>query len=236
MFFMSQDFFNGEFMSFDSDFPKRIAQARTTVGLTQAALASLAGVVQRQIAAYEGGEAKPREKTLVRLASALGTSVEWLTTGNGEAPDLSQYIPTASLRQIPLITPEMIPSWVADGKLKTHKFHPCNAEVSERAFAVEIIGDSMAKSTNDGISFPPGSIVTFDPAEKVFNKDFVIALLENGMTTFKQVFMDMVSVSLSAIDIRYPMIHLQKEKIDNGSVTLIPAVYLEVPLYKITSR
>ncbi len=233
---MSQEFFNGELMSFDADFPKRIAQARTTVGLTQAALASLAGVVQRQIAAYEGGEAKPRDKTLVRLASALGTSVEWLKTGKGEPPELDQYIPTLNLRQIPLITPEMIMPWIGAGKLKTHKLHPCKVEVSEKAFAIEIVGDSMAKSTSDGISFPAGSIVTFDPNEKVFNKDFVIALMENGMATFKQIFMDMVSISLAPIDIRYPMMSIPQDDVDSGKVTLIPAVYLEVPLYKMTAR
>lgn len=233
--FMSQVILDNEFMSFDSFFPKRVATARSTIGLTQSELASLAGVVQRQIAAYEGGEAKPREKTLNKLAIALGTSPEWLASGKGEPPNLGTYIPAVNLKQIPLIDPAMVPRWLSKWELKTHKLHPCKIGVSDFAFAIEIQGDSMAKSTNTGISFPEGSIVTFDPQQKVNNQDFVIALLDNGFSTFKQVFMDkgIGSVSLSAIDIRYPMMHLHQDDIDTGKVTLIKAVYLEVPLYKI---
>lgn len=229
---MSQGFNGDAVMNFDSFFAKRVATARSTIGLTQSELAGMAGVVQRQIAAYEGGEAKPREKTLQRLAAALGTSAEWLAAGQGEPPSLEEYIPSASLRQVPLITPEMVPSWLGKHRLKAHKLHPSKVDVSDMAFAVEILGDSMAKNTSRGVSFPSGSIVTFDPARKVVDKDFVIALLENGFVTFKQVFMDMVSVSLSATDIRYPMVHLDLSDVETGKVTLIPAVYLDVPLHK----
>lgn len=219
-------------MSFDSFFSKRVATARATIGLTQSELASLAGVVQRQIAAYEGGEAKPREKTLKRLAVALGTTPEWLESGKGEPPSLDAYIPAINLKQIPLLPPEQVPRWLSKMELKTHKLHPCKIEVSDFAFAVQIEGDSMATSNSGGISFPEGSIVTFDPEQKVKNKDFVIALMENGYAVFKQVFMEprQGTISLSSIDIRYPIINFQQEDIDNGKLTMIKAVYLEVKL------
>ncbi|MEJ5176971.1 helix-turn-helix domain-containing protein [Erwinia sp. MYb416] len=91
-------------MNFDSSFPKRVATARQAIGMTQAELAKAVGVVQRQIAAYEGAEARPREKVLVNLAAALGTSVAWLTTGQGEGPNTSHIKRTVTVREVPLLT------------------------------------------------------------------------------------------------------------------------------------
>ena len=73
-------------MNFDDQFPSRVSLARQSRGMTQAQLSKLAGVVQRQIAAYEGGEAKPRLRVLQALANALGTTAEWLALGEGQGP------------------------------------------------------------------------------------------------------------------------------------------------------
>ncbi|MEI4896930.1 helix-turn-helix transcriptional regulator, partial [Klebsiella pneumoniae] len=74
---------------FDDSFPNRVSIARTALGLTQDELAQKVGVVRRQIAAYEGGEAKPRINALQNLAAALGTTTSWLTSGVGDGPDVS---------------------------------------------------------------------------------------------------------------------------------------------------
>ena len=52
-----------------------VARLRRSTGLTQAALAELAGTSQPTIAAYETGTKRPSLRTLQRLASAVGLGV-----------------------------------------------------------------------------------------------------------------------------------------------------------------
>lgn len=52
-----------------------VARLRRSAGLTQAALAELAGTSQPTIAAYETGTKRPNLRTLQRLASAVGLGV-----------------------------------------------------------------------------------------------------------------------------------------------------------------
>ena len=52
-----------------------VARLRRSAGLTQAALAELAGTSQPTIAAYETGTKRPSLRTLQRLASAVGLDV-----------------------------------------------------------------------------------------------------------------------------------------------------------------
>src|SRR5215207_6569047 len=55
-----------------------IARRRHAVGLSQSALASAAGVHMRQIRRYESGEQQPVLAVAVRLAAALGVTVDEL--------------------------------------------------------------------------------------------------------------------------------------------------------------
>jgi transcriptional regulator with XRE-family HTH domain len=54
-------------VNFDSLFHERVSTLRKSLGLTQTELAKQVGIVQRQIAAYEGGDSKPRDPVLLRL-------------------------------------------------------------------------------------------------------------------------------------------------------------------------
>jgi transcriptional regulator with XRE-family HTH domain len=56
----------------------RIAARRTALGLSQAQLAERAGCAQPRISAWERGRREPSLLNLVRLASALGVSTDWL--------------------------------------------------------------------------------------------------------------------------------------------------------------
>lgn len=55
----------------------RIVLARGEAGLTQVALAKLAGTVPRTVQAWERDERHPRPDALARLAQALGRPVAW---------------------------------------------------------------------------------------------------------------------------------------------------------------
>ena len=65
-------------------FQDNVKRLRNEKRYTQAELGELVGVVQQVIADYEGGKYRPSIETGVRLANALGTTVEQLLDSGGE--------------------------------------------------------------------------------------------------------------------------------------------------------
>lgn len=176
-------------MKFDTSFPQRVALTRNSLGMTQAELASHVGIVQRQIAAYEGGEAKPREKVLGNLAAALGTTPEWLSHGEGLGPVIGIARRTVTVREIPLLSNQDYALMLMQGgdAAPISGYIPAPIECSDKAFAVRITGDSMLSST--GPSFPDGCIVTFDPETSPKSGDFVLVIssYESSRIRFKKI-------------------------------------------------
>ncbi|WP_368924700.1 LexA family protein [Providencia sp. 1709051003] len=163
-------------MNFNDGFSRRVAMARNSLGLTQAELAKKVGVVTRQIAAYEGNEAKPREKALTNLAAALGTTNQWLMTGEGKSPNISNVKQTVTVTEIPVIS-------LADAYqfLYSHDesyincisgLIPAPLLASESAFAIEVQGDGMRSAY--GVNVIEGSLVTFEPDREVSHGDLVL--------------------------------------------------------------
>lgn len=60
-------------------FSEKVHDARIELDLTQTQLGEAVGVSLRSILAYEKGEKKPRQATLLKLAKALKVSVKFLT-------------------------------------------------------------------------------------------------------------------------------------------------------------
>lgn len=67
-------------------FPEKVKDARSELGLSQSQLGEIAGVSLRTILAYEKGEKKPRQCTMLKLAKALKVSVKFLSDDNCENP------------------------------------------------------------------------------------------------------------------------------------------------------
>lgn len=65
-------------------FQDNVKRLRDEKRYTQAELGELVGVAQQVIADYEGGKYMPSIETGVRLANALGTTVERLVDGGDE--------------------------------------------------------------------------------------------------------------------------------------------------------
>lgn len=65
-------------------FQDNVKRLRDEKRYTQAELGELVGVAQQVIADYEGGKYKPSIETGVRLANALGTTVEQLLDSGAE--------------------------------------------------------------------------------------------------------------------------------------------------------
>ena len=63
----------------------RIREARKSKGLTMKALGKIVGCAEPTISLYETGQRQPDNDTLVKMADALGTTVDFLL-GRGIAP------------------------------------------------------------------------------------------------------------------------------------------------------
>lgn len=64
---------------------RRLAQARQRAGLTQAALGDLVGAPKNSISEWERGLREPRIGVILRIADALGLTVDQLIRGDLEA-------------------------------------------------------------------------------------------------------------------------------------------------------
>ncbi|MCG5369799.1 XRE family transcriptional regulator [Providencia rettgeri] len=192
-------------MNFNDSFPRRVAAARNSLGLTQSELAKKVGVVTRQIAAYEGGEARPRINALNNLAAALGTTAEWLASGVGEAPDIAKVRATITLPLIPLITFTQAANLSSDDDIVGYDYIPAPKLASESTFALKIEGHSM--QSDRGISFPEGSIVIFDPDLEAHHNDFVLCKLDGySEITFKRLIKDQGQLYLAPLNEMFQII------------------------------
>lgn len=177
-------------MKIDDNFKTRITLARQSMGLTQGELAEKIGVVRRQVAAYEAGDSKPRERVLNNLAAALGATVEWLSSGVGESPDLKDIRKTITIPEIPVYSYDQAYGLFSGkpgitGTMAPLFYIPAPDNSTEKSFALSISGSSMESPC--GISFLDRGIVTFDPMGKPTDKDFVLAYMHKAKdVTFKQ--------------------------------------------------
>lgn len=195
-------------MKIDNSFSKRVAIARTVIGATQEQLANMVGIVRRQIAAYEAGTSKPREKVLQNLAAALGTTTEWLSHGEGQGPDVSNIKKTTTVREVPLFAhvhaSDIGTETGSFTKADAIDFIPATEEASETAFAIIVAGSSMQSSA--GISFPEGTIVTIDPRVPASSGDFVLCNTECDEMTFKQLIIEHDVPYLRPLNPQFPVI------------------------------
>ncbi|MDR2186482.1 MAG: helix-turn-helix domain-containing protein [Azonexus sp.] len=81
---------------------ERIKKARKALGWSQGELARRMYVSQPSVAAWESGSKAPHTKNLMRLATLLGVSFEWLSTGRGKMqPAIEQPEPVADYAMRP---------------------------------------------------------------------------------------------------------------------------------------
>ena len=64
----------------------RLAEARSTAGLSQRQIADRLGVRESTVAKWETGETVPRGHGVSKLAGMLGVSISWILMGRGVEP------------------------------------------------------------------------------------------------------------------------------------------------------
>lgn len=68
--------------------------------VTQAELAAKAAMSQGAISRYLNGKASPKAEELLRIAQALGVTMEYLLTGSGPGPPRTGAAEGGSIRQV----------------------------------------------------------------------------------------------------------------------------------------
>lgn len=194
-------------------FAERLSSMRKTHLMTQTKLAQKVGLTQRQIAAYEAGQAKPREKTLLDLAFYLGVSATWLATGVKNNANIMNYTPTISQEQVALINLNCFNSSIFGkdnfdtSELELYPLPDDFINIHGSAFAIRMSGDSMEISKKLGI--PNGSIVTFNMDAEIKSGDICLIEFDN-IYSIKQLFIDANQTTAHPLNTNYSDIILKK--------------------------
>jgi len=174
----------------------RITASRQAQKISKAELARRIGITHASVSKWESGLNQPKGRYLNDLAAALGVSVDWLLTGNDEAPaaqvkePLSGYhnvepavIPKGS--RVPIISYVQAGHWremceqatAFDGNVE---YVTASVDVGPRGFGLWLRGNSMEPR------FSEGDLLIADPDVIPNPGDFVIASNGNEETTFKK--------------------------------------------------
>ena len=174
----------------------RIASRRRDIGLSQVALAKKIGVSGTSVSKWESGLNQPKGRYLNDLATALGVTVDWLLTGDGETAGLSApevmsgyhnvepaVIPQGS--RVPVLSYVQAGHWhemcdqatAFDGNIE---YVTAGVEVGPCGFGLWLRGDSMLPQ------FKEGDLIIVDPDEAPQPGDYVVASNGSDEATFKK--------------------------------------------------
>lgn len=192
---------------------ERIQTARKRVGLSQKELAAKLHVSQPALAKWENDKSLPAMKRIQAIASILGISVEFLTSGVE-----SNTKPAPSIKgKIPIISWSTAGDW---GEV-VDNFSPNDADgfvtstvnVSNQAFALKIVGESMQPT------IPDGATVIVDPNAQYRHKSIVI-VRQNGDTeaTCKRLIIEGETKYLQPDNDRYPVMKMMDDAVICGVV------------------
>ena len=175
---------------------ERIKQTRKRLGYSQEILGSRVGVSRVSISQWERGENTPNGRYLNDLAAALGVTVDWLLTGEGEgavtsAPEvISGYhnVEPAVIPQgnrIPILSYVQAGNWreiceqatAFDGNVE---YVTASVDIGPWGFGLWIRGRSMTPMFNEG------DLVIIDPDEQPRPGDYVVAKNGSEEATFKK--------------------------------------------------
>ena len=190
---------------------KRIAERRKELELRQEDVAKAVGVTKSAVGQWEADDTTPRWPMIQKVAKALRTSPLYLYGYEGEL-SLPSSKPS---RRVPVI------SWVQAGAFEApvELYEPGVAEswipvscgdVSDHAFALQVVGDSMV-SPYGGRSYPPGTIIIVDPERSPDPGKRVIAKDSEGAVTFKELVCDAGRYYLKPLNPQYETIRMDGE-------------------------
>ncbi len=195
---------------------ERLKSIRESKGFSQAQLAKLCGYSSAsRIGNYELGERKISADDALRISEILEVSPAELMFGSQSEQVISNY-------QYPLFTKVQAGAFSTEFNSYTQKdavsWIPTAKKASERAFWLEVEGQSMTAPPGGKPSFPEGMLILVDPEEEVEFGDFCVARLLNDEFTFKRLIREGGVEYLEPLNPRYDLIPI------NGNCTIIGKV------------
>ncbi|EDK4124636.1 MULTISPECIES: LexA family protein [Proteus] len=195
---------------------ERLKSIRESRGLSQAQLAKLCGYsAASRIGNYELGERKISADDAIVISEALGISPAELMFGSQSDQVIKNY-------EYPLFTKVQAGAFSTEFNSYTQKdavsWIPTAKKAGERAFWLEVEGQSMTAPPGGKPSFPEGMLILVDPDEEVEFGDFCVARLLNDEFTFKRLIRDGGIEYLEPLNPRFDLIPI------NGNCTIIGKV------------
>jgi SOS-response transcriptional repressor LexA len=179
-----------------------IKEGRLSLGLSEREFADAVGVSRGAVQQWEkpGGTA-PRRTSQHRVAQVLGISVAELVSGGSNTS--SGYDMRA---EVPLVSQVEAGNYTVVDNFKRkddYEMVAVSIPIKRHTYALRVHGDSMVSEVAD--SFPEGSIIVVEPEMDALPGDYVIAVNEQGETTFKQLVKDGGDLYLKPLNTRYPI-------------------------------
>ena len=160
---------------------QRIRARREELGLTQEQVAAQIGIKQQSYQAIESGNVK-KPRHLYEISIALKCDMAWLLSGKDKDVINVEKIEVHA-HQVPLISYVQAGVWTESCELSDStgfEYIMTSLELSNKAFALKIKGDSMEPE------FKEGDVVIIDPAIKPFPGEFVVAVNGDEEAIFKK--------------------------------------------------
>lgn len=164
---------------------QRIRARREQLGMSQKDLAEALGMSRERhttISEWERDVNEPRAWAALELAELFSVSPKWLMRGVGE-PEPSTYVPYITTAESPLVSRvaagearegiegEIVPVAVPENLARRY----------QDLRLLKVAGDSMNER------FPEGVLVAYSPSADVCDRDDVVARVNDGDYTVKQV-------------------------------------------------
>lgn len=160
---------------------QRIRARREELGLTQEQIASQIGIKQQSYQAIESGSVK-KPRYLYEISLALKCDMAWLLSGKEKEVKNVKVINFEAYK-VPLISYVQAGVWTESCELRDStgfEYIMTSLELSDKAFALQIKGDSMEPE------FKEGDLVIVDPSIKPTPGEFVVAMNGESEATFKK--------------------------------------------------
>lgn len=174
----------------------RITASRQAQKMSKAELARRVGISHASVSKWESGLNQPKGRYLNDLAAALGVTVDWLLTGEGEArgqptPEAMPGYHNVEPAVIPQGTRVPVLSYVQAGHWHEMceqatafdgnvEYVTAGVDVGPCGFGLWVRGDSMEPQ------FKEGDLLIVDPDETPRPGDFVVASNGSNEATFKK--------------------------------------------------
>ncbi|MGJ8524147.1 putative HTH-type transcriptional regulator [Carnimonas sp. R-84981] len=196
----------------------RIREEMDRLSFSYAGLARETGIAQPTVYRIATGETKsPKQENVMRIASALRVSPEYLWTGRRSSREESNVVFAATHKEpysYPLVTNVAAGMWrnevVPYPPGAEDEWMNTDYKAKGKAFWLQVEGDSMTSPV--GLSIPEGMLILVDTDAQADSGSLVVAQLSRSSeATFKKLVIDGGNRFLKPLNPSYPVITLDED-------------------------